>query len=176
MFWRSVCSRPAVLCFAQHSGRSLWLVIHCAVDYSIARRFYRACDVQSPGRKPPGQTLIEFANRSAKIDPLRRWPHRKVKGNGHQIGRTANLFQLHPTHPKRCRIIQNEMPRILLNSKTMRRNSCEWSSEDPSAHDRRVFAQNLRSQKIQVIGIKRFGSLGKIRTSNPSVNSRMLYH
>jgi hypothetical protein len=53
---------------------------------------------------------------------------------------------------------------------------CEWRSEEPSARNSGRIAQNLRSDKIQGIGNKRIGSLGKIRTSNPSVNSRMLYH
>src|ERR1019366_9693431 len=34
-----------------------------------------------------------------------------------------------------------------------------------------LIAKNLRSEKMQLIGNNRIGSLGKIRTSNPSVNS-----
>jgi hypothetical protein len=63
------------------------------------------------------------------------------------------------------------MPRMSLNSKTIARNFCKWLYEDPSARYRRIFAQNLCAEKIQVIENKRIGSLGKIRTSNPSVNS-----
>jgi hypothetical protein len=84
--------------------------------------------------------------------------------------------KLHPTNKNNSPIIQNEMSRILLNSKTIAGNFCEWRSQDPSACYRSIYAQDLCREKMQLTGKNRIGSLGKIRTSNPSVNSRMLYH
>ena len=78
---------------------------------------------------------------------------------------------MHPTHQKRRRIIQIEMPRILLNPKTIARHSQQRQSVHPSVHYRRLIGENLCPKKTQVIGNNGIGSLGKIRTSNPSVNS-----
>lgn len=40
---------------------------------------------------------------------------------------------------------------------------------------RMLIGENSRPEKTQVIRKNKFGSPGKIRTCNPSVNSRMLY-